>query len=116
DCAHGAGLAVIMPAWMEHVYPHNVLRFAQAAVRIWGCQMDFEDPENTAKEGIVRFRQFLRSIGMPLTFAELGAKPEDIPALVEKFGIGDGKTGGFVKLSAEDITKIYEIAVDPKLI
>ncbi|MBP0972966.1 MAG: iron-containing alcohol dehydrogenase [Oscillospiraceae bacterium] len=116
DCAHGAGLAVIMPAWMEHVYPHNVLRFAQAAVRIWGCQMDIENPENTAKEGIVRFRQFLRSIGMPLTFAELGAKPEDIPALVEKFGIGDGRTGGFVKLSAEDITKIYEIAVDPQLI
>lgn len=34
DCAHGAELAVIMPAWMEFVYKHNVLRFAQAAVRI----------------------------------------------------------------------------------
>ena len=110
DCAHGAGLAVIMPAWMEFVCSHNVLRMAQAAVRVWGCEMDFECPENTAREGIARFRKFLRSIGMPINFAELGAKEEDIPALVEKFGIGDGRTGGFVKLSAEDIAEIYRIA------
>ncbi|MBR0485284.1 MAG: iron-containing alcohol dehydrogenase, partial [Oscillospiraceae bacterium] len=116
DCAHGAGLAVIMPAWMEFVYQHNVLRFAQAAVRVWGCQMDFENPENTAREGIKRFRHFLHEIGMPLTFAELGAKEEDIPVLIEKFGIGEGRTGGFVKLSAKDIESIYKIAVNPKLI
>lgn len=115
DCAHGAGLAVIMPAWMEFVYKHNVLRFAQAAVRIWGCHMDFENPENTALEGIARFRSFLRSIGMPINFRELGAREEDIPALVEKFGIGDGRTGGFVQLSADDIAAIYTIAVNAEI-
>ncbi|HOO05357.1 MAG TPA: iron-containing alcohol dehydrogenase [Ruminococcus sp.] len=115
DCAHGAGLAVIMPAWMEFVCSHNVIRMAQAAVRVWGCEMDFECPENTAREGIARFRKFLRSIGMPINFAELGAKEEDIPALVEKFGIGDGRTGGFVKLSAEDIAEIYRIAAKAQI-
>lgn len=115
DCAHGAGLAVIMPAWMEFVYKHNPLRFAQAATRIWGCQMDFENPEVTALEGIKRFRSFLHSIGMPINFAELGAKEEDIPALVEKFGIGDGRTGGFVHLSADDIAEIYRIAAKAEL-
>ena len=115
DCAHGAGLAVIMPAWMEFVYKHNPLRFAQAATRIWGCQMDFENPEVTALEGIKRFRSFLHSIGMPVNFAELGAREEDIPALVEKFGIGDGRTGGFVHLSAEDIAEIYRIASKAEL-
>ncbi len=115
DCAHGAGLAVIMPAWMEFVCSHNVLRMAQAAVRVWGCEMDFECPENTAREGIARFRKFLRSIGMPINFAELGAKEEDIPALVEKFGIGDGRTEGFVKLSAEDIAEIYRIAAKAQI-
>ncbi|HRR75244.1 MAG TPA: iron-containing alcohol dehydrogenase [Ruminococcus sp.] len=110
DCAHGAGLAVIMPAWMEFVYKHNVMRFAQVAVRVWGCPMDYENPENTALEGILCFRHFLRSIGMPINFEELGAKEEDIPALVDKFGIGDGKTGGFVHLSAEDIASIYRLA------
>ena len=115
DCAHGAGLAVIMPAWMEFACSHNVLRMAQAAVRVWGCEMDFECPENTAREGIARFRKFLRSIGMPINFAELGAKEEDIPALVEKSGIGDGRTGGFVKLSAEDIAEIYRIAAKAQI-
>ena len=115
DCAHGAGLAVIMPAWMEFVYKHNPLRFAQAATRIWGCQMDFEHPEVTALEGIKRFRSFLHSIGMPINFAELGAREEDIPALVEKFGIGRKRTGGFVARSAEDIAEIYRIAARAEL-
>ena len=68
DCAHGAGLAVIMPAWMEFVYKHDVMRFAQMAVRIWGCEMNFENPEATAKQGIYAFRRFLSSIGMPINF------------------------------------------------
>ena len=115
DCAHGAGLAVIMPAWMEFVYKHNVMRFCQMATRVFGCQMDFENPESTALAGIKAFRSFLHSIGMPINFDELGAKREDIPALVEKFGLGDGKTGGFVHLSSEDVAKIYNIAADAQL-
>ncbi len=115
DCAHGAGLAVIMPAWMEFVCSHNILRFAQMAVRIFGCQMNFENPEMTAREGIRCFRQFLHEIGMPINFDELGAKEEDIPILVEKFGLGDGKTGGFVSLSSEDVAEIYRIAAHASL-
>ena len=72
--------------------------------------MNFENPEATAKEGINQFRKFLKSIGMPINFAELGAKEEDIPVLVDKFGIGDGLTGGFVRLSAKDVAEIYRIA------
>jgi alcohol dehydrogenase YqhD (iron-dependent ADH family) len=116
DCAHGAGLAVIMPAWMDFVYKHDVLRFAQWATRVWGCKMDFAEPDRTAREGIRRFREFLRSIGMPINFAELGAKEEDIPTLVKKFGLADGATtGGFVKLSSEDIAQIYKIAAKASL-
>ncbi len=111
DCAHGAGLAVIMPSWMEFVYKHNVMRFCQMATRVFGCHMNYESPEVTALEGIKRFRQFLKSIGMPISFEQLGAKEEDIPILVEKFGIGDGKTGGFVELSSQDVESIYRIAV-----
>ena len=115
DCAHGAGLAVIMPAWMEFVYKHNVMRFCQMATRVFGCRMGFENPESTALAGIKAFRSFLHSIGMPINFDELGAKREDIPALVEKFGLGDGRTGGFVHLSSEDVAKIYNIAADAQL-
>ncbi len=115
DCAHGAGLAVIMPAWMEFVYKHDVNRFVQMATRVFGCELDEANPENTAKAGIRAFRQFLHNIGMPINFAELGAKVEDIPLLVEKHGVGDGLTWGFVRLSAKDIAEIYTIAANATL-
>lgn len=115
DVAHGAGLAVIMPAWMEFVYKHDIMRFAQAAVRIWGCEMNFINPELTALEGIQCFRSFLSYIGMPINFDELGAREEDIPKLVEKMGIGNGRTGGFVQLSSNDIIEIYRIAAHATL-
>lgn len=112
DVAHGAGLAVVMPAWMTYVMPHDVDRFAQFAVRVWGCDMNFASPEITAREGIVRFRSFLRQIGMPQTFAELHAREEDIPALAAHMGLGDGKPlGGFVKLGTADVEAIYRLAL-----
>ncbi len=115
DCAHGAGLAVVMPAWMEHVYKHDVMRFAQMATRVFGCEMNFENPEDTALQGIYCFRRFLHEIGMPINFEQLGAKAEDIPVLIEKFGIGDGQTWGFVRLNAKDIEQILNNAVNAKL-
>ncbi len=115
DVAHGAGLAVMMPAWMEFVHSHDVMRFCQMATRVFGCQMNFEDPEITALEGIRRFREFLHSIGMPINFEELGAKQKDIPTLVQKLGVGNGKRAGFVELSAEDCAEIYRIAAKAAL-
>ena len=78
DCAHGAGLAVVFPAWMEYVMKHDVSRFAQLAVRVWECQMDFVDPENTAREGLTRYRDFLESIGMPSKFKDIGADRKSV--------------------------------------
>ncbi|MCQ2417613.1 MAG: iron-containing alcohol dehydrogenase [Oscillospiraceae bacterium] len=112
DIAHGAGLAVIMPSWMEYVYQHNPMRFAQMATRVFGCQMNFENPSDTALEGIACFRKFLHSIGMPINFTEAGAKAEDIPVLVEKLGVGDGCLPGFMNLTAKDAEEIYKIAAN----
>ncbi len=111
DVAHGAGLAVMFPAWMKYVMHHDVMRFAQFAVRVWGCEMNFQNPEQTALEGILRYENFLRSIGMPVRFSEIGARAEDIPLLVKQTGIGKGTMGSFVKLNAQDIEKIYQLAV-----
>ena len=114
DCAHGAGLAVIFPAWMQYNMNHDVMRFAQLASRVWGCPMDFEHPEITAQQGIQALRQFLRSIGMPLTLKEVGGKEEDIPYLAHTaaYGNGNGGTlGGFVVLKEEDIAGIYRLAL-----
>ncbi|MBP5414756.1 MAG: iron-containing alcohol dehydrogenase, partial [Lachnospiraceae bacterium] len=114
DCAHGAGLAVTMPAVFKYVMDHDIMRFAKVAVRVWGCEMDFDHPERTALEGIEAFQRFLISIGMPKNFEELGARKEDIPKLVNMLCRGDGRDGtisGFVTLNEEDCTKIYEMMV-----
>ena len=112
DVAHGAGLAVMFPAWMKFTMKHDVMRFSQLAVRVFGCQMDFQNPERTASEGIERFESFLRSIGMPVRFKELGAKREDIPTLIEMLKMDKRGVGNFVKLSAEDVEGIYMLAAD----
>ncbi len=114
DCAHGVGLAVTMPAVFTYVMNHDVNRFAQLAVRVWGCQMDFNHPEVTALAGIAAFKNFLKSIGMPSNFAELGAKEEDIPKMVQSLCYGNGRPGhisGFTTLETDDCTKIYQMMV-----
>ena len=112
DCAHGAGLAVVMPAVFTYNLHHDVMRFAQVAHRVWGCPMDFANPEATAREGIEALRRFLISIGMPRNFAELGAKEEDIPYLAKTLCYGNGRQGsisGFVTLSESDCAEIYRL-------
>ncbi|SFB31710.1 hypothetical protein SAMN05216249_1204 [Acetitomaculum ruminis DSM 5522] len=112
DCAHGAGLAVTMPAVFTYQMEHDIMRFAQVANRVWGCQMDFAHPEVTAKTGIEALRNFLISIGMPRNFQELGAKKEDIPKLVDVLCNGDGRKGvisGFIDIDKDIAQKIYSL-------
>lgn len=113
DVAHGAGLAVVFPAWMRYHMDKNVMRFAQFAVRVYHCEMDFEHPERTALAGIEAHEAFLRAIGMPLTLKELGARTEDIPALAaktKKTNIEAGTTGGVFPMTPADIEAILRIA------
>ncbi|MDR3728877.1 MAG: iron-containing alcohol dehydrogenase [Oscillospiraceae bacterium] len=111
DCAHGAGLAVVTPAWMEYVYRNDISRFAQFAVRVFGCEMNFANPEATALEGIRRLREFFRSLGMPVTFAEIGAKAEDIPDMVaHRAQKPNGfPFGNFVKIQPDDMAEICRL-------
>ena len=84
--AHGAGLAVVFPAWLRFQMrrPEHVMRIAQFANRVYGLPVNFEHPEETALRGIETHESFLREIGMPVTMRELGARAEDIPALAAK--------------------------------
>ena len=108
DCAHGAGLAVVMPAWMEYVMRADVPRFARFAAKVFGVSEG--DENEMALEGIRRYRAWLKSIDMPTTFAELGAKEEDIPALVEKLGLRGNTLGGLMQLNDEDVANIFRLA------
>lgn len=110
---HGAGLAVICPAWMDYVCQRKINRSVQFAVRVWGCEMDFGgDPSAVAAEGIARFRAFLKNIGMPSSIKEFGAVEADIPKLAAHIGLGEEPAlGGYVKLNVHDVEEIYRLAL-----
>lgn len=108
---HGASLSVIMPHWMRYTLPGHEMRFAQLATRVFGCSMDFENPEKTALEGIARLQAFWRSLGLPLTMGEIGVKKEDIPELAGKVRLTNGdKLGFFRPLDRQEIAAVYELS------
>ncbi|MCL2355271.1 MAG: iron-containing alcohol dehydrogenase, partial [Oscillospiraceae bacterium] len=81
------------------------------AVRVWGCEMNEANPEETAKEGIHKLEEFFKSIDMPITFKEIEAKEEDIPIFVEKILLYTETLGNFVKLNAKDMEAVYRLAL-----
>ncbi len=109
DVAHGAGLAVLFPAWMRHVMSADVRRFAQFASRVWDVEYDFADPERTAREGIARLTAFFRRIGLPTTLKELGVTDDRFAEMAKK-AVDRGELGNFLRLDAAGVQKIFALA------
>ena len=110
DCAHGAGLAVVMPAWMTYVHAADDARFARFARNVFGVGVGESDAK-AALDGIAAFRAWLKSLGLPLNFAELGASEEDIPLLVRKLNLSGNTLGGFMQLADDDVAAIYRLCL-----
>ncbi len=114
DVAHAAGLSALWPSWARHVCGHDVARFAQFAVRVMGCRMNYFNPEQTARAGIDALEQYFRDINMPVTFAELGVRDVDDAALDRLVAMcsrnGTRTVGQFVKLTTDDMRRIYAMA------
>lgn len=103
--AHGAGLAVLFPAWAEYTYQYNLPRFAGFARNVW----DVTDTDDTtaALEGIRRMRAYFASIGMPTRLREFDI-PQDCTerlALLTTFH----KTREIESFVTLDYTRIKEI-------
>ena len=111
DVTHGAGLAVIAPLWMRYVCKKNPGKLALFANRIFDVPMNEKHPEKTALKGIEAFEAFLKKIGMPSSFAEIGAKEEDIELMTDKLLKGRKTEGNYVKLNRDDVIAIYRSAL-----
>ncbi len=114
DVAHGAGLAVLTPAWMTYVHKENPEMFVQFAVNVMGVGGDFRDQEAIILEGIDRLRRFYRRMGLPQTLADLGIDGEHLELMAKKatgaaYGAEHG-VGGLKKLMWQDVKAIYELA------
>lgn len=111
---HGAGLAVIFPAWLTVVGRFNPARAVQLAVRVMGVAREGLTDEETTSEGIRRLRTYWRSIGLPLTMAELGIENPDIDQLVRSVHTTKGEPiGQYVPLDASLTRTVYTEAANP---
>lgn len=111
DVTHGAGLAVIFPAWLTWMALHHVEKVAQYAARVWDVPVS-EDLKAMALEGVARLKSFFTSIGMPVNFAQLGVEHPDIELLVEHLHANKGEqVGCYVRLGRKETRKIYELAL-----
>jgi hypothetical protein len=110
DVAHGAGLAVVFPAWMQHVYPQDVERFVQYATRVWGVPYLAGQQDRVARAGIERLKSFFSSIGLPVSLQQLGVGDDRIDDMARK-ACERGAFGSFKKLAADDVHEILQSAV-----
>jgi alcohol dehydrogenase YqhD (iron-dependent ADH family) len=70
---HGMGLAVIHPHLYRHLAPAAPEQFARWAVEVWDVEPAGKDALATANAGIDSLAAFIAEMGLPTTFAELGA-------------------------------------------
>lgn len=108
DCNHGQGLAVIHPILYRHICENGAARFARFARNVWGIS-DRETASEAALAGVEALAEFIREIGLPTSFKEMGI-PEntDYRAIANSTNI----TAGCCKRLTHD--EIYEILLECK--
>ncbi len=76
DIAHGAGLAIVIPAWAKWYYKNNIPQFERLARIIFKKQ--------TAEEGIIDLESWFKKIGAPTRLSDAGIKENQLDSIVEK--------------------------------
>lgn len=105
DIAHGAGLAILFPNWMKHVYKERVGKFVQYAVRVWHVDPQGKKDDEIALEGIEATRAYFTRIGAPATLGELGINDEHLDRMAEE-ATQFGPIGSFKQLTKDDVVSI----------
>jgi len=115
DITHAAGLAIINPAWMRFAARTNPAKFVQFAERIFGLKSKGSDDLDCALAGIDRFEQFLKSIGCPTRFSDLGIDGSLIETYAKEtlriINDGNGKLPARPAMSEADIVGVLKAAL-----
>lgn len=109
DITHGEGLAILTPAWMEHILSEDTLsNFVDFAKNVWGLSGD--DDWELAHAGIDALKKFFfETMGMPSNLRAVGITDDkNFDIMAQK--ACDGSKGSFVPLTKEDIVEIFKAA------
>ncbi len=105
--AHGAGLAVLFPAWGRYMYKANVNRFAGFARKVW--DINESDDEKAALMGIEAMADFFKSLGMPSTLREFGIKNSELDRLCDLCTFQKTRTvKSYIEMDYKVIKEIFE--------
>jgi len=113
--SHGASLSVVMPAWMESFKdrrPDQYLRFAK---RVMDVETADKTDQEIIDEGVAKFRDFLKTIGVPTTLGEVGVTEDDLEEIVNgvvrvSFG-PDGNLSCNPPVSRDDLLGVLKRAL-----
>lgn len=108
DIVHGAGLSVVFPSWARQACRKAPMRLAQFATRVWGIEMNFENPEETALKGIEKMEEFIDYLGLPRTMSEIGIREEDFPLIVDQCTRNGRRVSNLCDFTPEDVLEILE--------
>jgi len=111
DIAHGAGLAIMFPAWIKYNIKEDTPRLARFAEKVWGVDGAYYNPEQTALEGVFRMENFFRFIGMPVRFKDADLDPARIPEMAKRV-VHFGPVGNYRKIEEKDAAAIYNLAAE----
>lgn len=109
---HGLGIGCVTLAWAKYMCTKDIPKFTTYFSRVWGVEMDMQDPHAMLRNGIQRMTEFYNSINVPTNLADLGVKEEDIDDLIATTRVTpEGLTGFYSRLSKEDLKHIYMIGL-----
>lgn len=115
NITHGAGLAIVGPAWMRFAARHRPDRFAQFAERIFGLSATGKTSEALAAEGIDAYVAFLNEIGCPSTLSQVGIGDELFDQYARDAALvlrdDQGRLFGRPPMNADDIVEILRSAL-----
>lgn len=111
DIAHGAGLAIIIPAWMKHVYKNDAARFAQFGNRVFDLEINTYDIEETAQRAIAEVERFFKDINLPTSFADAKLPTNQIKEMAASLYASADSIGNFMKINQQQAEEIYEAAL-----
>lgn len=113
DVAHGAGLSVILLAYMRVMRNLKPERIAMLGRNVWNLKGETET--DAADKAIDKFESFFREIRMPVTFEELGVKDPDIELLVKRVHETKGNPfGAYYPITPKISEAIYRLALNPE--
>lgn len=106
DCNHGQGLAVIHPVLYRHMYKDSVKQFARLAEKVWEIPAEGKTQEELAEAGVQALADFVKEIGLPSTFTEMGLTDQSV---LQKVADTCNLTAGCCKkFTREEILQILE--------